>query len=741
MAVGDSAMYRWLVCVWWAFSLEAVEIQAVAMGTPSLFRPVAASDAQGNVIVVRREICSPCVAYTVSAYDATGRLAWRKGVGDSTWPWAVTSAALDAKGRILLAGAANGAGLPLVKPIRSRFEGRSEGYVMWLSPGAEQVVFASYVGGNGQDGVSSAGVDGEGRVVVALATNSSDLTFMSGGPSAIPPTRVNVAAVFRLDPEAGRVIYAVPVFERIEDLTVAKDGSVGLVAAGRAVSLTPEGVRRNIPIALGGTTVAVSNVVAAGDGGYWFAGMAAVGTVPVTPNAWRIPEDGYSYVRWEGSQSITPPGPVRGLNVSSVLVDRANENRLFAATDQGLARSTNNGWTWEIANARPEFRAIQQMASSGDEATGRGRVWVLGATPNGEVLMASDDQGENWKAHRLPPTVAAVRLMAADPGALDVLYLAAGGVLYKTRDGGETWSTYRFAGDIGTLTAEAGRLVLSAVNRGVGGGLTTIDLYWSDDAGESFGRSVGLRAMPQSVGFDPNSPGVLSFLEDGVLTRTSATTFPAMERVGEPGVRLAAFGWQTGLPDVLFGVGENGAGLRSVDGGWTWTPLGTAVSRLHRQLAMGAGGVVHLVGPAAVEGYLGRVNAAGEVTYLSYLGNMEAMNLVLTPSRRLVVVGQIGRGSSWRGEWLRNEALTPLTPPPAGGGPDLLALAVDETGRLIYAVSMAGWGADILYWAGAGADSSVALVTSTLSPDFPGFGPAGLDVSAGAKLVLARIQP
>lgn len=554
----------------------------------------------------------------------------------------------------------------------------------------------------------------------------------------IPPARGNIAALFRLDPEAGRLIYAVPIFARTDDLTVAKDGSAVLVVAGSAVALTPEGLRRNLSIPLG-STVAVSKVLAAGDGGYWFAGTAAVGTVPVTPNAWRIPEDGYSYVRWEGSQSITPPGPVRGLNVKSVLVDRANENRLFAATDQGLARSTNNGWSWEMANASAEFREVQQMASSRDGATGRGRVWVLTARPTGAALMASDDQGESWKPHRLPPTASAVRLLAADPGAPEVLYLAAGGVLYKTRDGGDTWSTYGFVGDIGTLTAEAGRLVLSAVNRSVGGGLTTTDLYWSDDGGESFARSVGLTAIPQSVGFDPNSPGVLCFLEGGVLTRTSATMFPAMERIGEPGVRLAAFGWQTGLPDVLFGVEENGVGLRSVDGGGTWTPLGTALSRLPRQLAIGAGGVVHLVSPAAVEGFLGRLNAAGEVTYLSYLGNLEAMNLVLTPSQRLAVVGQMGRGNWWQGEALRNEALTPPTPPPGGGGPDLLAMAVDEDGRLIYAVSLAGWGSDLLFWAGAGANSSVALMASTASPDFPGM--AGLDVSAGPRLVLARIQP
>ena len=103
--------------------------------------------------------------------------------------------------------------------------------------------------------------------------------------------------------------------------------------------------------------------IPASDGGFWITGTTLGGLLPVTANAWRPSSSSFSYLRWEGPQSIAPPGPIRSLTVRSLEVDRTDGNRIYAATLSALARTEDNGWTWEILTT--PFRIVQAMATSG----------------------------------------------------------------------------------------------------------------------------------------------------------------------------------------------------------------------------------------------------------------------------------------------------------------------------------------------------------------------------------------
>jgi hypothetical protein len=140
------------------------------------------------------------------------RLLWRAvlaGPGDD-WP---RDMSLDASGRIVLAGYA-GPGFPTTaNALQPDFGGGlRDGFLAILDPFEEdseaQLVYSSYVGGEGIDAVIGAHVDGSGKLVGAAYTSSRELPTTPGSFGESYRGGSLDAYVFRIDPEIPQLLFS-----------------------------------------------------------------------------------------------------------------------------------------------------------------------------------------------------------------------------------------------------------------------------------------------------------------------------------------------------------------------------------------------------------------------------------------------------------------------------------------------------------------------------------------------------
>jgi len=193
----------------------------------------------------------------------------------------------------------------------------------------------------------------------------------------------------------------------------------------------------------------------------------------------HLPPPHVSRSRHSSSRPVRPVSSGRRLRVyalSAVLLDKLT---LFAGTDAGLFRSSNQGITWERVDAdgitgvpiqaiyappagasRLAVRTAASLFISGDQ----GRTWqpanlpdasyylydlalpagrdsaILAATSRG--LLRSTDEGTHWSLVTRGLPTATVDSVRFNPAQKLEAFLVQYGALYRTVDGGESWKPF-----------------------------------------------------------------------------------------------------------------------------------------------------------------------------------------------------------------------------------------------------------------------------------------------------------
>lgn len=746
----------------WTASLPAVTVETTLLGTQSGPPPLTTGDALGNVylLVPPTNACSilqDCTPYTLVKLDAAGRVLFRRQLGDPATRIQPVAIAADRDGNVLIASVTPDPGLPLVRPLQAKFGGVADIYLWQLSPDGQRTLFASYLGGDLPEQAFSLSIDALGFAVLSLQTQSSNFPFTAVEGQATLPAGQPRQAVVRFSPATGRVGYAIGLPPGPPaSFASGPDGTVVVVSfdpaltpafqLSRAVAreIQPDGTRRQLPLTLPPGAF-VSRVLPAGDGGLWIAGQVSGDVLPTTPGALRAEPSTSPYQRWEGDQIITPAGPIRGLAPRQLAVDRGDENRVYAATSRGLARTDDNGWTWDLVNETIPLRNVISLAAS------PGRLWALTFGPARPELLYSSDGGVNWTSVALPAGIPPVlpAFLTAHPANPDVLYLAAGTSLISTRNAGETWAVRSFTEPVGLVALDDRAVAVFTAQYGNRFVMNTFKLQWSDDGGETFAKTLSLTQPIQAMKFDPNEPGRLYVADFARFARTAPGTFPEFETLYQVGMQppVTLFGFQSALPGVIFASFADGRLQRSEDGGRTWRPASTAIpvggfTPPPTQLVVGAGGVVHLAQPSVPQGFLGKLAASGDFAYLTYLGGPGTLVNALsrTPSGLVVATGQALTGD-FPGERLGGipGPFPPgVTPPPI---PGIFALAFREDTGVAYSVVLASSGPANLFWAGPGAGSTMMFFGVLYTPDFPGVPIPSSGFFNGPQLFLARLRP
>jgi photosystem II stability/assembly factor-like uncharacterized protein len=178
--------------------------------------------------------------------------------------------------------------------------------------------------------------------------------------------------------------------------------------------------------------------------------------------------------------------------------------RWFAATQNGLLTSSDQGKTWTLNPIGPlTALPVQSVRVSPDGS----KLWVVSL----RGLVFSGDGGKTWAWHDLPLESHGALTLYVDPADRKILIATAHNGLYISRDGGESW---RQAGSGLPSTpvqgfAMAGSVFLASMRTG--------GVYASLDSGRTWKRLGGTLA-------DSFFPAVAASQEDpGIIFAASAT--------------------------------------------------------------------------------------------------------------------------------------------------------------------------------------------------------------------------
>ena len=167
----------------------------------------------------------------------------------------VTSVKVDAAGNLYIAGFTTSPGFPVKGAAQTSFGGSTspvkqgqfgDAFVAKLNPAGNSVVYATYVGGNGDDFATSLAIDAAGNAYIAGSTQSSNFPASATAPQRTYKGFTNDNGFYnpgdgftvKLNPAGNQLLYATYLGGALNDLAmgIAVDGSGNAVVVGATTS-------------------------------------------------------------------------------------------------------------------------------------------------------------------------------------------------------------------------------------------------------------------------------------------------------------------------------------------------------------------------------------------------------------------------------------------------------------------------------------------------------------------------
>lgn len=253
-----------------------------------------------------------------------------------------------------------------------------------------------------------------------------------------------------------------------------------------------------------------------------------------------------------------------------LVIDTRAPASLWASLFTGrLARSTDGGQTFAPTSLSDITRAFAI-----DPTTGR--LYALTHT----AFVRSLDDGLTW-AGSTPGSNQGLPAIVVDPHTPGTLYVGRGDVLSKSTDGGVTFEPTGWTTPFVSLTADAGNPITLYLTTYPDEAVPGSDVYRSIDGGLTW-TPAGPGAGVATLVIDPTAPTNLYALSTDSSGPTPATRVHRSLNAGaswEPPVVVDAVLNHLAIDgtaeSTLYAATSGQAVLRSIDGGTTWTMLGT----------------------------------------------------------------------------------------------------------------------------------------------------------------------
>jgi photosystem II stability/assembly factor-like uncharacterized protein len=271
--------------------------------------------------------------------------------------------------------------------------------------------------------------------------------------------------------------------------------------------------------------------------------------------------------------------------VKALVVDPTNPELIFAGTPGGVYKSEDGGLTWKISSTGMKNSSVGALAySAGNPPV------LLAASDKSDEIYASADHGQTWSIKgKSGVTTFMGGSLYASPAAPNSIYLFSVDGSVRSEDGGQTWQPL---GD-GLPSDERHSLALTVafdptnpkvIYVGTGGFVGQGQgVFKSTDGGETWSPSnrgmLDYRIIALAV--DPKNPqiiyaggdsGDLFKSSDGGQTWTNLKDRLVLRQYGEPrGIRSLQVDPITG---VVYLLGDNSGLIYSGDGGGKWRMVG-----------------------------------------------------------------------------------------------------------------------------------------------------------------------
>lgn len=276
-----------------------------------------------------------------------------------------------------------------------------------------------------------------------------------------------------------------------------------------------------------------------------------------------------------GMAYVAAAQPSLNVPVSPLAVSGDTPNAIYASPGTGLLRTTDDGLNWRAQFLRPAGQrqpAIRALLVDSSNP----RILYAASDLDDGGIWKSVDAGATWSVANsgLPSGTGAVTWMYQLPSAPSTLYARAGDQLYKSTNGGETWTVR------GTLPAETTSVGIYAADASIMYAAQRFGVYRSSDEGSSWALAPGYNpiGLPQgtiiiSLLVDPTDPRNIVAAAAGNGGNTgifrSTNGAQAFTRVfaGQP-LELSS---HSRTPGVLFATSaEPGIIYKSTNNGAAW---------------------------------------------------------------------------------------------------------------------------------------------------------------------------
>jgi photosystem II stability/assembly factor-like uncharacterized protein len=418
--------------------------------------------------------------------------------------------AVDASGNAYVIGTTYSDNFPTANPIQAHLNGlASDLFVTKLNPAGTALVYSTYLGGTSYEDGRSIAVDANGNAYIAGRTRSSDFPTLNPAQPVYGGYLYDAFAA-KLNPAGSALIYSTYLGGGGEDVAYA----ITADAAGNAY-VTGATASANFPVASPLQTAFHGKTLfrSTDGGGNWrdlntglpthllVKSIAIDSSSPTTLYAATV---NAVFKTTNGGASWNP---IYSPGANWVAIDPADSSKVYLASG-GVQRSTDGGASWapgdfsQVTNTvaiNPVTPATLYAGTNGGlyKSTNGGASWVRAAYPLNQIsiraaaidptnpatvyfgtagnptpgVIRTTDGGSTWQ--NLLPYYVSINSIAIDPTASSTIYAgAANGFVYKTTDGGTSWSVlgnggafdFLFAVAIDPLTPAT---VYVATNRGV----------------------------------------------------------------------------------------------------------------------------------------------------------------------------------------------------------------------------------------------------------------------------------